>query len=64
MEHSDLQAASESNSTTGSPLLADCSALQCYLRPQDGVDHLYRSTFDGENIAVHNNGNITSRMLE
>ncbi|GMH66148.1 hypothetical protein TrST_g11447 [Triparma strigata] len=53
MEHSDLQAASESNSTTGSPLLADCSALQCYLRPQDGVDHLYRSTFDGENVAVH-----------
>ncbi|GMH51794.1 hypothetical protein TL16_g01087 [Triparma laevis f. inornata] len=52
MEHSSLQSSAEGNEMEGSPMLVDCSALQCYLRPQDGVDHLYRSTFDGENVTV------------
>ena len=53
MEHSELQTASEENDTEGAPALADCSALQCYLRPREGKDELFRATLsDSENISV------------
>lgn len=52
MDHSQLQSAAESNETEGAPLLADCSALQCYLRPEKGKDELHRVTFSSGKISI------------
>ena len=50
LEHSVLQTASEENDTVGAPALADCSALQCFLRPRDGKDELFRATLSGSEV--------------